>query len=96
MFRLMSADQLHAPAGAPHSRRPYALLHCLYHFSWIFAVYVLSIGPAWLAEDKFPSISPFVDSFYYPLERLAENCPPFRDALLWYIIVVWKVPVSWD
>lgn len=57
-------------------------------------IYVLSTGPAgWLAM-KVPSIEPLTTSLYLPLAVLCNHSPPVGNALLWYLEVVWKIPID--
>jgi hypothetical protein len=47
-------------------------------------VYILSIGPVyWLVAQGYLSIGAM--TAYSPLEWLALNCPPFHDAIDWYL-----------
>jgi len=46
--------------------------------------YLLSIGPVyWLMAQGY--LTPIAESIYYPLTLLAKYCPPFGDAIDWYI-----------
>ncbi len=47
-------------------------------------LYVLSVGPAcWLGNNGY--LPDELKYFYLPLALLAENCPPIKTALQWYI-----------
>jgi len=47
-------------------------------------IYILSFGPAyWLIANGFLSTAAF--TAYAPLDWLAWLCPPFHDALDWYL-----------
>ena len=51
-------------------------------------LYVLSSGPAlWLVERyaRGSWVRRWTMNFYLPLEWLADICPPFRDAISWYV-----------
>jgi hypothetical protein len=49
-----------------------------------FALYVLSVGPAYWVSDHLLRWS-FVNAVYDPLFRFREVCPPFKSALSWYL-----------
>ena len=51
-------------------------------------LYVLSSGPTfWLIERyaRGSWVRRWAMFFYQPLEWLADLCPPFRDAIGWYV-----------
>jgi len=61
------------------------LLICLIATGILLPVtYLLSMGPVyWLVAQGYLSIS--VLNAYLPLEWLAYICPPFQDAIDWYL-----------
>ena len=47
-------------------------------------VYILSVGPVyWLIAQGYLSTS--ADWIYLPLGFLSNHCPPFQDAMDWYV-----------
>ena len=56
----------------------------------IFVVYPLSIGPAFkLAEMRVLPAKAL--GIYLPLTRAAEQIPPIRTFINWYVFQAWKV-----
>lgn len=48
-------------------------------------LYVLSVGPAVMLYDRFPGqTQEYIETFYQPLEMVAERSTTLRHALRWY------------
>src|SRR5689334_6739965 len=57
-------------------------------------VYPLSVGPAAWLQIKVPAIQPIIEALYAPIGMLCELCPPFQIAMFYYLVWVWRVPLS--
>jgi len=55
--------------------------------------YFLSTGPAAWLEIKVPATKSAVDAIYGPLGSLCDVCPPLGTALVFYVVVIWRVPL---
>ena len=57
-------------------------------------IYVFSIGPAAWLSIKVPSTQPILEIIYLPIGQLCDSFPQAGEALLWYVEVVWRVPIA--
>jgi hypothetical protein len=62
-------------------------------FAYFLLIYLLATGPAAQFEMRFPSSKPAVEAVYAPLIILSQRCKPLQNALLWYLTVIWRVPI---
>jgi len=71
-----------------YARRDALLVGLIIAAVWAPIIYVLSVGPfVWLHNRGYlaPAVAELIELPYYPLAWLADNCPPVRDLLDWYI-----------
>jgi hypothetical protein len=61
---------------------------------FLLIVYPLSTGPAAWLEIMVPSAKHAIEAFYSPLVFLCAHCPPANKAFIWYVVVLWRVPLG--
>ncbi len=65
--------------------------------AWIFwcliavFIYVLGLGPAVIAHEKFPPARIAIEAIYSPLEYFDKHFPAAHKFFRWYLEDIWRV-----
>jgi hypothetical protein len=91
---------MNEPRPLHHSADPHVThiqptpLRWLSTIAAILIIYLLSIGPAPWLETRVPYTGRFLSFLYFPIAAFCDLCPPAGMALLWYLGLIWRVPID--